>query len=91
MENIEVTVIGDDISPAERDEYIERGKKNKSDMILTALEIVLDGEYADVTYRYSDIPPNMTICIGGCMIGKFGSFNRGKQAEYLDRVPNDIN
>ncbi|MBO6231657.1 MAG: hypothetical protein J6O50_13955 [Ruminiclostridium sp.] len=40
---------------------------------------------------YSDIPPNMTICIGGCMIGRFGSFNRGKQAKYLDRVPNDIN
>ena len=55
MENIEVTVIGDDISPAERDEYIERGKKNKPDMMLTAVEIALDGEYADVTYRYSDI------------------------------------
>ena len=50
MENIEVTVTGGDISPAEREEYIERGKKNKPDMILTAMEIVLDSEYADVTY-----------------------------------------
>ena len=32
MENIEVTVIGGDISPAERQAYIKRGKNNKPNM-----------------------------------------------------------
>ncbi|MBR5091647.1 MAG: hypothetical protein IK093_19675 [Ruminiclostridium sp.] len=91
MDNIEVTVIGGDISPAERQEYIERGKKNKPNMILTGIRVELDGEYADITYQYADPPQDMTVSMGGCMIGKFGCFNRGKQAEYLDRVPNSLN
>ncbi|MBO6229384.1 MAG: hypothetical protein J6O50_02375 [Ruminiclostridium sp.] len=91
MENIKVTVIGGDISPAERQAYIERGKNNKPNMILTAVRIELDGDFADITYQYADPPQDMTVSIGGCMIGKFGSFNHGKQAEYLDRIPNDLN
>ncbi len=91
MEIVGVTVIGGDISPDEREEYIERGKRNKPNMILTAVRITLDGEYADITYRYTDPPQDMKICMDGCMIGKFGSFNHGKQAEYLDRVPNSLN
>ena len=91
MENIEVTVIGGDISPAECQAYIKRGKNNKPNMVLTAVRIELDGDFADITYQYSNPPQNMTVSMGGCMIGKFGCFNRGKQAEYLDRVPNSLN
>ena len=91
MENIEVTVIGGDISPAERQVYIERRKSHKPNMILTAIKVELDGDFADITYQYADPPQDMTVSMGGCMIGKFGSFNHGKQAEYLDRIPNDLN
>ena len=91
MENIEVTVIGGDISLAERQAYIERGKNNKPNMILTAVKVELDGDFADITYQYADPPQDMTVSMGGCIIGKFGSFNHGKQAEYFDRIPNDLN
>ena len=91
MENIEVTVIGGDISPAERQAYIERGESNKPNLIQTAVRIELYGDFTDITYQYSNPPQNMTVSMGGCIIGKFGSFNHGKQAEYLDRIPNDLN
>lgn len=90
MDNIESTVIGGDISSAECQAYIERGKSIKPNKILTAIEIKLDGDFVDLTYQYTDPPQDMTVSMGGCMIGKFGSFNKGKQAEYMDTIPNSI-
>ena len=48
-------------------------------------------EIHEVLVIEGDPPQDMTVSMGGCMIGKFGSFNHGKQAEYLDRIPNDLN
>ena len=39
MDNTEVTVIGGDISSAERQAYIKKVKNNKPDMILSAVRI----------------------------------------------------
>lgn len=89
MEHIEIHISGGELSEAELKAYIEHGREKNSDYELLGMNILLNDEYADIEYRYSPIPNEERVCIGG-MIAKFGAFNHAKQAEYLERTINSI-
>ena len=56
MKNVELKVTGGTLSDAEIQEYVNRGRENKPSQKLLAVDINVDGDYVDLTYRYDDRP-----------------------------------
>ena len=91
MQEVKVTVIGGIISDEELQMYIARGRRNQPRNELVGLTVTLDGEYADVDYKYANPLMPQRFSLGGDMIiENFETLNKAKQAEYLDKVANDI-
>ena len=91
MQEVKVTVIGGIISDEELQMYIARGRRNQPRNELVGLTVTLDGEYADVDYKYANPLVPQRFSMGGDMIiENFGTLNKAKQAEYLDKVFNEI-
>lgn len=91
MQEVKVTVIGGIISDEELQMYIARGRRNQPRNELVGLTVTLDGEYADVDYKYANPLMPQRFSMGGDMIiENFETLNKAKQAEYLDKVANDI-
>ena len=91
MQKIKVTVNGGIISDAELQMYIARGRRNQPRNELVGLTVTLDGDYADIDYKYANplMPQRFSMC-GDMIIENFENLNKAKQAEYLDRVPNEV-
>lgn len=91
MQKIEVTVLGGIISDEELQTYITRGRRNQPRNELVGITVTLDGEYADVDYKYANPLMPQRFSMGGDMIiENFETLNKAKQAEYLDKIPNEI-
>ena len=54
MQEIKVTVIGSIISDEKLQMYIARGRRNQPRNELVGLTVTLDGECADVDYKYAN-------------------------------------
>ena len=92
MQEVKVTVNGGIISDAEMQEYIARGRRNQPHNELVAITVNIDGDYADIDYKYaSQLMPQRFSMGGDMIIENFETLNKAKQAEYLDKVTNDIN
>ena len=91
MQKVKVTVNGGIISDAELQMYIARGRRNQPRNELVGLTVTLDGDYADIDYKYANplMPQRFSMC-GDMIIENFENLNKAKQAEYLDRVPNEV-
>ena len=91
MQEVKVIVNGGIISDAELQMYIARGRRNQPRNELVGLTITLDGDYADIDYKYANplMPQRFSMC-GDMIIENFENLNKAKQAEYLDRVPNEV-
>ena len=91
MQKVKVTVNGGIISDAELQMYIARGRRNQPRNELVGLTVTLDGDYADIDYKYAQplMPQRFSLC-GDMIIENFENLNKAKQAEYLDRVPNEV-
>ena len=91
MQEVKVTVNGGIISDAELQMYIARGRRNQPHNELVGLTVTLDGDYADIDYKYANplMPQRFSMC-GDMIIENFENLNKAKQAEYLDKVANDI-
>ena len=91
MHEVKVTVNGGIISDAELQMYIARGRRNQPHNELVGLTVTLDGDYADIDYKYANslMPQRFSMC-GDMIIENFENLNKPKQAEYLDRVPNEV-
>ena len=91
MQEVKVTVNGGIISDAELQMYIARGRRNQPRNELIGLTVTLDGDYADIDYKYANplMPQRFSMC-GDMIIEDFENLNKAKQAEYLDRVPNEV-
>ena len=71
--------------------YIARGRRNQPHDELVGLTVTLDGDYADIDYKYAAPLVPQRFSMGGDMIiENFEALNKAKQAEYLDRVPNEV-
>ena len=92
MQEVEVIVNGGIISDAELQMYIARGRRNQPHNELVGITITIDGDYADIDYKYaSQLMPQRFSMGGDMIIENFETLNKAKQAEYLDKVTNDIN
>ena len=91
MQEVKVIVNGGIISDAELQMYIARGRRNQPHNELVGLTVTLDGDYADIDYKYANplMPQRFSLC-GDMIIENFENLNKAKQAEYLDRVPNEV-
>lgn len=53
MQEVKVTVNGGIITDDELQEYIARGRRNQPHNELIGITVTLDGDYADVDYKYA--------------------------------------
>jgi len=91
MQDIEVTVHGGPITDEEVQMYIKRGRLNQPHNELIGIIITIDGDYADIDYKYArPLVPQRFAISGDMLIEDFNSLNDAKQAEYLDKIPNSI-
>ena len=91
MQEVEVTVNGGIISDEELQAYITRGRRNQPHNELVGITITLDEDYADIDYKYANpLVPQRFSVNGDMIVEDFNSLNKAKQAEYLDKVTNDI-
>lgn len=79
-----------DIPEEEAKAYIDLYSEKKPG--LYALDIKIDGDYADVTYSFkeSGAPFERVRRITGYLVGTLDRFNDGKRAEEADRVKHQI-
>ena len=86
MKNVEINITGGKLEDAEIQAYVDRGRENKPNLKLLALDIVVDGEYVDLQCTYDDRPFERIRRITGYLVGTLDRFNNAKRAEVLDRV-----
>ena len=83
---VDVKVIGGEMSQAEIDAYVDRARQTYPDKIITGMDIKLDGDFADITYHWQNVPFERIRRITGYLVGTLDRFNNGKRAEEADRV-----
>lgn len=79
-----------DIDETEAGAYIEHYRERFGDE-LAALDIKIDGDYADVTYTLKSAAPFERIRrITGYLVGTLDRFNDAKRAEESERVKHEV-
>lgn len=79
------TIITGNADPKEAALYVEYLEK-KYNRKLKSLDINIDGEYADLDYRFSAEPFERIRRITGYLVGTMDHWNDAKSAEEKDRV-----
>lgn len=87
---VKVNVQGGTASQDEINAYIARGKKSAPDKLLTQVDVNLDGDWADVSYHYTNPPFERIRRITGYLVGTLDRFNNAKRAEEHDRVKHGL-
>ncbi len=91
MHEVKVIVNGGIITDDELQEYIARGRRNQPHNELVAITVSIDGEFVDIDYKYANhLMPQRFSIAGDMIIPDFENLNKAKQAEYLDKLTNDI-
>ena len=67
-------------------EYLE----NKYNRKLESLDINIDGEYADLNYKFVNVPFERIRRITGYLVGTMDHWNDAKTAEEADRVKHSL-
>lgn len=67
-------------------EYLE----NKYNRKLETLDINIDGEYADLNYKFVNVPFERIRRITGYLVGTMDHWNDAKTAEEADRVKHSL-
>lgn len=67
-------------------DYLE----NKYNRKLETLNINLDGDYADLSYTFSNVPFERIRRITGYLVGTMDMWNDAKTAEEADRVKHSL-
>lgn len=87
---MKVNVIGESISQEEINAYIEYGRKKYHGREITELTVKTDGEYADLQFRFAEVPFDRIRRITGYLVGTTERFNNAKRAEEQDRVKHNV-
>lgn len=75
--------------PEEQDAYIDY-VQNKHHRKLESLNIELDGEFANLSYKFSPVPFERIRRITGYLVGTIDNWNDAKKAEEKDRVKHTL-
>lgn len=82
--------INGDITEQEKQNYIDYVQAKKPDRKLEMLEITIDGDYAELQYKFEEIPFERTRRITGYLVGASKKWNCAKLAELNDRVKHGV-
>ncbi len=87
---IKVNVTGGELSKKEIDAYVARAQEKYPNGEVNEMNIKLDGDYVDISYRYC--PPSFDRIrrITGYLVGTLDRFNDAKYAEVQDRVKHSL-
>ena len=77
-------------APKEAQAYVDY-LEEKHGWKLESLDIQLDGEYADLNYKFSHVPFERIRRITGYLVGTMDNWNDAKTAEEGDRVKHTLN
>ncbi|MCQ2547829.1 MAG: hypothetical protein MJ145_02350 [Clostridia bacterium] len=67
-------------------EYLEKKYNRK----LESIDIKIDGDYADLDYKFEPVDFERIRRITGYLVGTMDKWNDGKAAEEKDRVKHDV-
>lgn len=84
-----INVTGGVLDQAEIDAYIRRAKEKFGREPL-GIDILIDGDYVELTYDLGHTPFQRIRRITGYLVGTLDRFNNGKRAEERDRVKHAI-
>lgn len=88
--NVDVQVKGAaEISLDEQRAYIEylREKYNRK---LESLEIEVDGDFVNLSFKFEDVPFERIRRITGYLVGTMDQWNDAKKAEERDRIKHSV-
>lgn len=90
MNNIEINVVGGEMSDDEKQAYLNRAiEQYGSSHALKRIDITIDEkdpEYIDIKYTFLNRPFDRIRRITGYLVGTLDRFNDAKKAEEHDRV-----
>lgn len=84
-----IKIIGEDISKEEKQAYLDHATQKYGDA-LEGLDICVDGDEVELTYRLRHSPFERVRRITGYLVGTLDRWNNAKQAEERDRVKHDV-
>ena len=84
-----ITVKGQAIEAKEQQAYVEY-LESKHNRKLKALDIEIDGDYANLTYEWEPVPFERIRRITGYLVGTMDHWNDAKTAEEADRVKHSV-
>ena len=84
-----INVTGGDLEQAEINAYIQRAKEKYGREPLS-IDIVVDGDWVELSYDFGHTPFQRIRRITGYLVGTLERFNNGKRAEERDRVKHGI-
>lgn len=87
---VKVNVKNGTLSQKEIDAYVQYAIEANPGKLVTELDINLDGDYADLTYHFGEIPFDRIRRITGYLVGTLDRFNNAKKAEVQDRVKHSL-
>lgn len=85
VDNVEVTIVGGDISNEEISIYLNQLQVKQNHKIIKA-DISVDGEFIDVSYKLEHAPFERIRRITGYLVGSTKRWGDSKLAEEKDRV-----
>lgn len=85
----EITVTGGSLPQEEINAYIARAKEKYGHEPL-AMDILVDGDFVELSYDFGHTPFQRIRRITGYLVGTLDRFNNGKRAEERDRVKHAV-
>ncbi len=75
--------------PKEAQAYVDY-LQTKYNRKLESLDVQIDGDYADLKYRFEQVPFERIRRITGYLVGTMDNWNDAKRAEEKDRVKHSV-
>ncbi|MBD5146663.1 MAG: hypothetical protein K2N60_00185 [Oscillospiraceae bacterium] len=87
---MDIIVKNGTISDEEKNNYVRYLENKFPEKTLSRLEIGLDGDYVDLSYKFEDVPFERIRRVTGYLTGTLDRWNDAKRAEEHDRVKHGV-
>ncbi len=87
---MKINVIGGNISQQEIDEYIEYGRKKYVGRQISGIDIIIDGEFADLKFYFSDTDFQRSYRSADYLVNDMNKINDAKQSEFKEKEKHKV-
>ena len=88
--NTRITVTGGSLTEKEIGLYVDHLRRSHPGRSFESIDIKLDGEYVDLSYKLEPVRFERIRRITGYLVGTVDRFNDAKRAEVEDRVKHSV-